>query len=95
MSQPKRGRGRPTTFIGKTIGLRLYPEMEKQVDDWIAAQDNSPSRPEAIRRLVQFALDAQARGKPSPAPTKPTSASKRAKATKAIPTKKTRQIRSH
>jgi hypothetical protein len=64
----KRKRGRPsgsrTTFIGPAIGLRLYPDQETQVNDWIARQDDNPSRPEAIRRLVQLGLGAEAPAKP-------------------------------
>jgi hypothetical protein len=49
--------GRPPTGIGRTIGLRLYPEMEAELDAWIADQpDPKPSRPEAIRRLLGGAL---------------------------------------
>jgi hypothetical protein len=55
----KRGRGRPTTGIGPAIGLRLYPELQTRIDAWTAKQpDPKPSLPEAIRRLVEKALDA-------------------------------------
>jgi hypothetical protein len=30
--------------------------MEQQLDTWIARQDDAPSRPEAIRRLLAKAL---------------------------------------
>jgi hypothetical protein len=53
----KRGRGRPKTDIGPTIGLRLYPSMEKQIDAWAATQADQPSKPEAIRRLLQLGLN--------------------------------------
>jgi hypothetical protein len=57
----KRGPGRPwgsrTTFIGKAVGLRLYPEMETRLDAWIERQNEPGLRwPEAIRRLVDRAL---------------------------------------
>jgi hypothetical protein len=52
----KRGRGRPKTGIGPHVGLRLYPDLEKQLDEWRAQQDDKPSRPEAIRRLLTGAL---------------------------------------
>ncbi len=49
--------GRPPTGIGKTIGLRLYPDQESAVDAWIRKQpDPKPSKPEAIRRLLWQAL---------------------------------------
>jgi hypothetical protein len=35
---PKKKMGRPRPGIGKTIGLRLYPEEEAALDAWIAAQ---------------------------------------------------------
>ena len=55
--KPKKKMGRPPTGIGKTIGLRLYPEEEEALDAWIAKQpDPKPSRPEAIRRVLREAL---------------------------------------
>jgi hypothetical protein len=39
--------------------LTLVPDQLDQLDAWIARQDDEPSRPEAIRRLL-----AQALGKP-------------------------------
>ena len=52
----KRGPGRPETGIGKNVGLRLYPDLEAKIDAWRAKQADNPSRPEAIRRLVESAL---------------------------------------
>jgi hypothetical protein len=61
----KRKRGRPqgsrSTFIGPNVGLRLYPELEAKLDDWIARQDEELSKPEAIRRLLDEALNTAAR----------------------------------
>jgi hypothetical protein len=52
-------RGRPAIGKGLTIGVRLQPEFLNPLDAWIAAQPNSkPSRPEAIRRLMQLGLKA-------------------------------------
>jgi hypothetical protein len=49
--------GRPPTGIGKTIGLRLYPDEEAALDAWIAHQtEPRPSRPEAIRQLLRKSL---------------------------------------
>jgi hypothetical protein len=53
----KRGRGRPRTGIGKNVGLRLYPDLEKRLDAWASKQPDKPSRPEAIRRLIDMALE--------------------------------------
>jgi hypothetical protein len=60
----KPGRGRPVgsrkTFIGKSIGLRLYPDLEAKIDTWIERQAPArPSKPEAIRRLVERGLAAE------------------------------------
>lgn len=50
-------RGRPITGIGKTIGLRLYPNEQRALDAFIASEpDPKPSRPEAIRRVLTKAL---------------------------------------
>jgi hypothetical protein len=50
-------RGRPkTTGKGVLIGVRILPKDLKTLDDWIARQDNRPTRPEAIRQLMDFAL---------------------------------------
>ena len=49
--------GRPPTGIGRTIGLRLYPDIEAALDAWIAKQPSpKPSRPEAIRRILRDKL---------------------------------------
>ena len=49
------------TGIGKAIGLRLYPALDASLDAWIESQpDPKPSRPEAIRRLLERALKAGA-----------------------------------
>jgi hypothetical protein len=54
---PKKRRGRPkTTGRGEGILLRLHTPQLARLDDWIRAQEDEPSRPEAIRRLVDQAL---------------------------------------
>jgi hypothetical protein len=55
------GRGRPPTGIGKPVGLRLYPELERRVDEWASRQLDKPGRPEAIRRLIEIALTAKSK----------------------------------
>ena len=60
MKQPavKRPRGRPaTTGKGELIGVRILPDLLEKIDDWRKAQEQDVSRPNAIRRLVQDALD--------------------------------------
>lgn len=62
MKQPRKP-GRPPTGIGEPIGVRLHPGLAAKLEAWIAAQpDPKPSRPEAIRRLLEEALE-RSRGK--------------------------------
>jgi hypothetical protein len=51
----KKRAGRPTDK-GTLIGLRLEPATLARVDRWAASQQDDPSRPEAIRRLVELGL---------------------------------------
>jgi hypothetical protein len=60
-NRKKRGRGRPRTGIGKPVGLRLYPELERRVDLWALKEPDKPGRPEAIRRLIEIALGAKSK----------------------------------
>ena len=52
----KKKRAAPATGQGTPIGLRLEPATLARVDRWAASQQDHPSRPEAIRRLVELAL---------------------------------------
>ena len=52
----KKKRVAPRAGKGKPIGLRLAPATLARVDRWAASQQDDPSRPEAIRRLVELAL---------------------------------------
>jgi hypothetical protein len=56
---PKKKRGPPATGQGVQIQVRFQPDKLLILDKWIAKQDDTLSRPEAIRRLVDlaFALD--------------------------------------
>ena len=36
------------------VGVRVQPEMAKQLDDWRRHQDDLPGHPEAIRRLIEI-----------------------------------------
>jgi len=38
------------------IGVRVDADFIKQIDEWRKKQDDIPSRPEAIRRLVEIGL---------------------------------------
>ena len=41
---------------GDLVGVRIQPDMAKQLDDWRRHQEDLPGRPEAIRRLVEIGL---------------------------------------
>ena len=41
---------------GELVGVRIQPDMAKQIDDWRRGQTDLPGRPEAIRRLVEIGL---------------------------------------
>ena len=53
---PQKKRGPPATGKGEPLMVRLQPSPLAALDAWIARQDDEPSRPEAIRRLVEQAL---------------------------------------
>jgi hypothetical protein len=53
----KKSRGRPAIGVGVQVNTMLRPEQAALLDAWIAKQPNpKPTRPEAIRRLIQKAL---------------------------------------
>jgi hypothetical protein len=56
---PKKKRGRPATGKGEGVLVRFRPEGLDDVDAWIAKQADAPTRPEAIRRLVEIGLKAK------------------------------------
>jgi hypothetical protein len=58
ISRTEKKRGRPPTGA-QSIHLRLLPEQLSALDSWIERQDNKPSRPEAIRRLIERGLKAR------------------------------------
>ena len=54
----KKSRGRPkTTGSGTLIGVRFHDEALAEIDRWAGDQEDSPGRPEAIRRLMDIALN--------------------------------------
>ena len=54
-------RGRPATGTGRTVGVRVRPELSAQIEGWRAQQRPIPSEPEAIRRLVELGLKAKSK----------------------------------
>jgi metal-responsive CopG/Arc/MetJ family transcriptional regulator len=51
----KRRRGRPRTNP-TSVHLSLAPDLLARIDQFLAAQKDTPSRPETIRRLIELAL---------------------------------------
>ena len=50
-------RGRPAgRNYGETIPMRLSPTLKDEVEAWAEKQPDTPSRSEALRRLVEMAL---------------------------------------
>jgi hypothetical protein len=57
----KNRRGRPAIGKGVQLNAMIRPEQAAALDAWIAIQpDPKPSRPEAIRRLLEVGLKSQA-----------------------------------
>ena len=57
-SKPKMGRPK-TTGPGEPQVVRMHDQQLEAIDDWIEAQGEKISRPEAIRRLVEIGLKAK------------------------------------
>lgn len=55
-AQSQNRRGRPATGTNPSVGVRLPPDILKLVDRFRAAEADLPSRPEAIRRLIERGL---------------------------------------
>lgn len=54
----KKSMGRPAIGAGTPVMTRLRPEQLARLDSWIANQpDPKPTRPEAIRRLLDERLN--------------------------------------
>jgi Arc/MetJ-type ribon-helix-helix transcriptional regulator len=48
--------GRPATGRDPVLAVRLPPKLRLDIERWAKQQDDRPSRSEAIRRLIEFAL---------------------------------------
>jgi hypothetical protein len=55
----KKKRGPPATGKGVQVVVRLQPAPLSALDDWAAAQEDDPTRAEAIRRLIELGLKAK------------------------------------
>jgi hypothetical protein len=65
-TKKRAGRGRPKTEAGSGVqlGMRWPQEQLDRIDGWASDQADEPSRPEAIRRLVNLGLaGAKVKGK--------------------------------
>jgi hypothetical protein len=64
VSTKNRKRGRPaTTGKGTLIGIRWHEPLLGMIEAWAARQQDKPERSEAIRRLVERGLGADAKPK--------------------------------
>jgi hypothetical protein len=61
VTQKKRGRGRPATGQDPTLTVRLPAALRSAIETWAKQQKDRPSRSEAIRRLIEFALASKAK----------------------------------
>jgi len=60
---PRKKRGPPATGKGEPVVVRMHPPMLAGLDEWISKQKQPfPSRPEAIRRLVELGLKVKGKG---------------------------------
>jgi len=48
--------GRPPTGKNPMVGVRIHPELRKQIEAWAKAQPTKPNLSEAIRSLLHHAL---------------------------------------
>jgi hypothetical protein len=58
-SAKKSSRGRPTVDT-EAVNVRMERSAISAVDDWRRSQPDVPTRPEAIRRLIEAGLRAHA-----------------------------------
>ena len=49
--------GRPPTGMKPMVGFRADSAFTKRIDNWAKKQKDKPTRGEAIRRLITYALD--------------------------------------
>src|SRR5207253_11222512 len=61
----KKKRGRPATGRDPVTAIRLPEDLRVRVESWAAKLPDTPSRSEAIRRLVEIGLASVTAAKPS------------------------------
>jgi hypothetical protein len=57
--------GRPATGRHPVLAIRLPPALRSGIETWAKKQNDKPSRSEAIRRLIEFALAVKTKGQNS------------------------------
>jgi hypothetical protein len=57
----RKKRGRPATGQDPVSAIRLSPALRMAIETWATQQLDKPSRSEAIRQLVEFALKAKSK----------------------------------
>jgi hypothetical protein len=67
ISVNKKSRGQPKKKSGvyPVSAVRLAPELGTAVDQWASSQSDKPTRPEAIRRLVELGLTVKPKSVPT------------------------------
>jgi hypothetical protein len=64
---PKKKRGPAPTGQGEPVVVRMHPPQLAALDGWIAQQQPPfPTRPEAVRRLVELGMTVRKKSKPPP-----------------------------
>jgi hypothetical protein len=60
MKSPKKPTPKKRALVtGDLVGVRLQPDLAKQIDAWRRTQDDLPGRAEALRRLAEIGLKAK------------------------------------
>jgi metal-responsive CopG/Arc/MetJ family transcriptional regulator len=57
----RKKRGRPATGQDPVLTIRLPLALRSAIQNWAKQQKDTPSRSEAIRRLIEFALTAKSK----------------------------------
>ena len=57
----RKKRGRPATGQDPVSAIRLSLALRLEIETWAKQQPDTPSRSEAIRQLVEFALKAKSK----------------------------------
>ena len=59
----KKRRGPPPTGKGTLVGVRLQPGGLESLDKWIDRQPEPMTRPEALRAMLEMAVEIGVKGK--------------------------------